>query len=388
MARSAKNNSVNLSASGLAIPDWKLIDPEAKPVTHKGMKKDYDRFIKEACSYIQTEVDNKKITAEFIKYCAKTFDKADAELLKRLGDYRFVAIGKFTYMLSRGSKLSSDHLDAIKKYYTDFLEVAKTIEPVKAKTAKVTGPVISIQDRMREQVAELLGNWEGYLDDWRAGEYDISKFDPYKEMQYHQPEIKPAHAKIIQDAFKSGLEEAREVFAFEDEDIKEAYVHFTARKTERKKFLDFYEKIHTATETLINAGKATRKTRVKKSLSADKLIAKLKFQQSESTLGLASISPVSIVGASMLWVYNTKNRKLGVYVADSLKQTLTVKGTTIVDFDPVKSVQKTIRKPEELLKGADRLARTKIQKLFDQVKATETKLNGRTNEQCILLKVF
>jgi hypothetical protein len=230
------------------------------------MKKDYDRFIKEACSYIHTEVDSKKVTTEFIKYCAKTFDKADAELLKRLGDHRFVAIGKFTYMMSRGSKLSAEHLDSIKEYYDRFVDMAKELEPVKTKTAKVTGPVISIQDRMREQVAELLGNWEGYLDDWRAGEYDISKFDPYKEMQYHQPEIKPAHAKIIQDAFKSGLEEAREVFAFEDEDIKEAYVHFTARKTERKKFLDFYEKIHTATETLINAGKATRKTRVKKSV--------------------------------------------------------------------------------------------------------------------------
>ena len=387
MARSAKKNSVNLSASGLAIPDWKLVDPEAKPVTHKGMKKDYDRFIKEACSYIHTEVDSKKVTAEFIKYCAKTFDKADAELLKRLGDHRFVAIGKFTYMMSRGSKLSAEHLDSIKEYYDRFVDMAKELEPVKTKTVKVTGPVISIQDRMREQVAELLGNWEGYLDDWRAGEYDISKFDPYKEMQYHQPGIKPAHAKIIQDAFKSGLEEAREVFAFEDEDIKEAYVHFTARKTERKKFLDFYEKIHTATETLINAGKATRKTRVKKSVSKDKLISKLKFKESESSIGVASINPVSILDSSELWVYNTKNRKLIHFVADKLQGPLSVKGTTIIGFDVINSKQRTVRKPE-ILKGSGNLARTKFEKLYKELTTTEIAANGRINEHCVIIKVF
>ena len=94
-----------------------------------------------------------------------------------------------------------------------------------------------------------------------------------------------------------------------------------------------------------------------------------------------------MVGATTLWVYNTKNRKLGVYVADSITQVLSVKGASIVGYDANKSTQKTVRKPEKL-KGADKLPRTKMQKVYDEIRATETKLNGRLNEHTILLRVF
>lgn len=390
MARKGRRTAgKQINASGLTIPQWGIIEPDMKTVRSGGMNKGYERLLWEACSYVHTEVDEKKVAAEFIKYCAKEFDKKDAELLKRLKDLEFSSIGKFTYILSRGGKLDKDRIETIKTYYGKLLEKAKqSAEVTVKKEQKPKAPVVSIQQRMRDQVADMLGEWEGILDDWHAGEYDLKKFDPYKHMLAHQPAIKPAHAKIIQDSFAPMLEEAKLVVEFKDEDIKEAYVHFTARAKERKQFLSFFENIFTACETIINTGKATRKTRTKKAPSKDKLISKLKFKESEPALGLASINPVSIIDAGVLWVYNTKNRKLGVYVADSLKGSLSVKGTTITDFDAAKSVQKTIRKPEELLKGADKLARTKIQKLFEEVRATETKLNGRVNEHCILIKAF
>jgi len=390
MARKGRRTAGNqINASGLIIPQWGIIEPDMKTVRSGGLNKGYERLLWEACSYVHTEVEEKKIAAEFIKYCAKEFDKKDAELLKRLKDVEFLSIGKFTYILSRGGKLDKDRVESIKTYYAKLLEKAKQSVEVKVKTVeKPKAPVVSIQQRMKDQVADMLGEWEGILDDWYAGEYDLKKFDPYKHMLAHQPAIKAAHAKIIQDSFAPMLEEAKLVVEFKDEDIKEAYVHFTARTKERKQFLSFFENIFTACETIINTGKATRKTRTKKAPSKDKLISKLKFKESEPALGLASINPVSVLDAGVVWVYNTKNRKLGVYVADSLKGTLSVKGTTITDFDAAKSVQKTIRKPEELLKGADKLARTKIQKLFDEVRATETKLNGRVNEHCILIRAF
>jgi hypothetical protein len=95
---------------------------------------------------------------------------------------------------------------------------------------------------------------------------------------------------------------------------------------------------------------------------------------------------MNILDAQVLWVYNTKNRKLGVYVAEE-HHNLMVKGTTIVGFSAKQSVQKTLRKPE-LLKGADKLARTKFQKLFEGLNAVETEMNGRINEHTLLIKVF
>lgn len=379
----------NVSITGLTIPDYAIINPDMKPIIHKGVKKDYTRLVQDACYFIHTEVDKKKITGEFIKYCAATFDKKDAASLKKLGDYEFAAIGKMTWILASGGTLSKEHLADIERYYNLLLDKARLVvtETEEVVEEKPKGRVISIQDRMREQIGDLLGQWEGYLDDWRAGEYDIKKFDPYKEMLSYQPAIKPAHAKIIQDSYAGMLAEARDVVEFVDEDIKEAYGFWTARKTERQKFLNFYEAINTACDTIINTGKATRKTRVKKAPSKDKLIAKLKYKESEPAIGLASINPISIVDASALWVYNTKNRKLIKYVADPLIKVLSVKGTTIVGFDEANTVQKTVRKPE-VLKGAGKLARTKFDKLFNELTTTETKANGRINEHCILIKVF
>lgn len=67
---------------------------------------------------------------------------------------------------------------------------------------------------------------------------------------------------------------------------------------------------------------------------------------------------------------------------------LTVKGTSIRDFSETSSWQKTLRKPAEQLKLFTGNAKTKYQSAFDDIKATEIKLNGRLNEHIIILKAF
>jgi hypothetical protein len=239
---------------------------------------------------------------------------------------------------------------------------------------------------MRDQVSDLCGQWDDAVDQLCFSSFDLAQFDPHSQMQvFNGGVIKAAHAKIIKDMYEGLYKEAQEVVEWKDEQIKESYSYMTAKK--RKEYLAFFEKIMTACDTYINTGKAVRKTRVKKAPSKEKLIAKIKYKESEPSIGLASINPLSIIECTTLWIYNTKNRKLGCYVADSMGQVLTVKGTSIVGFDPKKSVCKTVRKPE-LLKGAGKLARTKMQKQFDEIKATETSMNGRLNEHIILISTF
>ena len=133
--------------------------------------------------------------------------------------------------------------------------------------------------------------------------------------------------------------------------------------------------------------KATKKVRAPKSVSKEKVVAKLKYAKEDKVLRLVSINPADIIGAQELWVYNTKTRKLGKYVADSLKGPLNVKGTGIIGFDEHKSVTKTLRKPEEKLKEFARATKVELRKFIENIKATETKLNGRINADVILLKV-
>ena len=48
---------------------------------------------------------------------------------------------------------------------------------------------------------------------------------------------------------------------------------------------------------------------------------------------------------------------------------------------------KTLRKPEEKLKEFARAGKVQLRKFLDDINATDTKMNGRINEETILLKV-
>ena len=157
---------------------------------------------------------------------------------------------------------------------------------------------------------------------------------------------------------------------------------------DRKAFVAFYDKINIACDTFIQTGKATRKTRKPKQVSKEKLVSKLKFQINDSVLGVASINPAEIIDAVEIWVYNTKTRKVGVYKADDRGAPLTVKGTTLQNFDEKMSIQKTLRKPAEQIKNWTGNAKTKFNKAFAEIKTTDTKMNGRFNDTTIILKAF
>jgi hypothetical protein len=378
----------NLSANGMSIPEWGLVKKDIKPFKNSsGVLMDYKRLFQSAMYYVHYEVPSKALYDNFIKYCER-FDKKKAAVLKVLPEYEFMSAGKYAYLALKGVELDDDTIAHLEKKYKELLVKAEALTKVKTaeNKQKVTGPVISIQTRMREQVSDLCGQWDEYVDQLCFGKFDLAKFDPHGQMQvYNSGVIKAAHAKIIKDMYTGQYEEAKEVVVWKDEQIKEGYAYMTAKM--RKDFLAFFEKIMTACDTYINTGKAVRKTRVKKAPSKEKLISKIKYKESDPSIGLASINPLSIIDSNVLWVYNTKNRKLGCYVADSMGQVLSIKGTSIIGFDPKKSVCKTVRKPE-LLKGAGKLPRTKMQKQFDEIRATETSMNGRLNEHIILISTF
>ena len=86
-------------------------------------------------------------------------------------------------------------------------------------------------------------------------------------------------------------------------------------------------------------------------------------------------------------VFNTKNRKIGIYHAQE-HAGLKVKGTTLQHFDENRSTQKTIRKPDEVLPIWKKITRHKVPVQFGYLKTTETKLNGRFNADTIILKAF
>jgi DNA-directed RNA polymerase beta' subunit len=133
--------------------------------------------------------------------------------------------------------------------------------------------------------------------------------------------------------------------------------------------------------------KVLKKPRAKKAKPAEELIKKLKFKAIDDKLGAVSVPASQLIGAQTAVVYNTKTRKMGVYIAKT-SAGLTVKGTSIDNFTD-KSFQKTLRKPAEQIKEfKEQNTAKRIETWFGKIKSVETVMNGRMNADIMILKVF
>ena len=111
---------------------------------------------------------------------------------------------------------------------------------------------------------------------------------------------------------------------------------------------------------------------------------------------MTSLQPSDIIGANEAWVFNVKTRKIGKYITNNpdpmkLKRPgtgLQIKSNTITGFDEETSEQKTLRKPQDQLIEFGKLGKVGLRKYMDSVKTTGIKLNGRGNENTLILKVM
>jgi hypothetical protein len=257
-------------------------------------------------------------------------------------------------------------------------------EPEEPTEEKITAPVVSIQDRVREATFPMTEEIEDAIDSFCK---DPEAFDPkmFKVLNLLKgKQAKAAHARIIRDFYKRQYEEYVELQEGKCEQLKEGYSHLT--KAQVKKIVAFYHEIVSACEMLMQEAKVNKKPRAKKAKPAEKIVEKMKYCKSNEPLKLVSISPTDILGAKELWIFNTKTRKLGKYVAAEYQE-LGVKGTSITGFDENASVQKTLRKPDEQLKEFKAAGKVQLRKFLEDIKAVDIKLNGRINEDTVLLKV-
>ena len=252
------------------------------------------------------------------------------------------------------------------------------------KVDKTTTMQPTIQERVRDASMTMTTEIEDAIEAFSSDPetFDPKAFKVLNLLKAHQ--AKAAHARIIKGFYERNLVELLEVPGTKDEQLKEAYRHLS--KAQLKKITQFYQEIVSACDMLAQEAKVNRAPRKPKEISKDKVVSKLKYKKTDEPLKLVSINPADIIGAQELWIYNSKSRKLGKYVAEEFKE-LGVKGTTITGFSEMKSIQKTIRKPEEKLKEFKAAGKIALRKFLDEINATDTKMNGRLNEDTILLKV-
>ena len=255
---------------------------------------------------------------------------------------------------------------------------------------KKLAPVISIQERMKINLNEFLGEHvegeiDAFFDNGLKSDFKMSNALQLKEITGKAAALIPAmYSQEVAD-FNTLLNPVEKDDEYEQ--LVEAYPY---KKAEIKRILEFYNMLIEDAIHHSNIQKANRKVRARKAPSKEKQVAKLKYKVNDDKYKLVSIDPQNIIGAQELWVFNVKTRKIGKYIATngfSVGQ-LGIKGTTITGFDDVKSIQKTLRKPEESLKEFASAGKVVLRKFLDNLTTTGIKLNGRINNDVILLKVI
>ena len=347
---------------------------------------EFDHFLRKSFFYYNYYYSQKDCKKHVVKWMQdNAYAKADVSKFIRSPDRALPMTACGLVMAARqGMPMREKELEYLKARLheainSDDLEPEVVVDAAKPAVQTVRAP--TIQDRLNEKTAEHLAHFEGLYDEVIAGE--TVKPDAFNYLTANtvpQSQInKFEHLFTIRKGELLVAQERR------DEQVEEAYKHYKA--ADYKRHHAFLDQLLSDLDQYRSVKKTQKKARVKRAPNKEKVVSKLKYMKEEKTLKLVSINPVDIVGASELWVYNTKTRKLFKYIADSLQGPLGVKGTSITGYDEVKSVGKTLRKPEEKLKEFAKATKVQLRKFLEDIKATETQGNGRMNSDTVLLKV-
>jgi hypothetical protein len=320
---------------------------------------------------------NNKDAKDAVKYISEYLKKN--KIKGRLNtDKSFTTVAYLCRIVYNGAQVSDE---VLKSLDARLKEVLITKEPTKIVEDAPKKPVVSIQDRVAEKVSEIIGELEGSIDDLVLSDFKIEP-SPYGIMH---DKAKAMHAGKIIEWAKRRRQEFDEVIDTKDKELKEGYSNFT--KTQLKKLVSYCDSIITDAGKISGESKANRKPRKRKVKTPEQLVAKVSICQESTEYKLKSESPKNIIGAMQIWVFNVKTRKLGTYHAlDS--EGFGVKGTSLTNFSEMKSVQKTLRKPEAILPDVVKGGKVFLRNVMDSVNAKASPLTGRLNADTILVKII
>ena len=358
---------------------------------------DTSRGIRHFTRAFHTEVETKVCSPIIKSYVKKKFNKETTRSILANPEFNFTYnhIAAYCYYdgLSDVDPIPEETHEWMAKRFAELAESGRPLVKEVEVKKKVDVYKPTIQDRMNEQLSEIIGDLEVLVDMQPSS--DIPKMFEYlktntvaqahisKIRSYYEP-IAAEFALLQSMPTATQLKKMNEAEQDNWEQIKEGYSNLS--KKDVTMFVKFFDTMFSDLDAYANLKKANRAVRKPKPRSADKIVSKLKFKTDDDRYKIVSIDPTTIVGASELWMFNTKNRKLGRYVAEEHAR-LTVKGTTVQFFDEKLSTQKTLRKPEVQLKEFGKAGKIALRTFMKDIKATETKMNGRLNEHVVLLKV-
>jgi len=316
---------------------------------------------KDARVYLKTYIKQCKLEIDLDRVSDKQIDTTSSWLAK---------------LLLNGNQIKIGDVDKLHSYLKNLVLAEPEVKEVQVeKVARLT-----IQDYMQDKIAEVVGDLEGHIDAYIK---ENKELDLYAYLQSNN--VPKPYCASIDVWVRKRSQEFIEVYQSDDKELKEAYSFITRRQLANliKMLGSFVADIERYTQFK----KANRKPRAKKAKPASMQVVRLNYKKEDTELGLKSVNPAEIVGASQVWVYNTKYKRLAAYRSDSALG-IQVKGSTLQNYDPDMSEQKSIRRPEIIIKRVLTSSKVQLRKFLSDIETKEFELTGRINDECIIVRVI
>jgi hypothetical protein len=243
----------------------------------------------------------------------------------------------------------------------------------------------NIQDRLREKASECNGELDGMFDEFMlSGAKMTADFKPVSIMRGLN--VAPQMISQILDNWKRKLSEFEAVVEAKDPQLVEAYSYLS--KMQLRNVIKFCEAVVNDCGAYVQIKKVERKPRKVRAVPPEKRAAKFKILTEFVELKLKSLPAASLVDKTEAWLYDSKKRKLIHLVADSHTQSFTIKNNSVIGYSTVETLQKTVRKPADVVKAIQAAGKPAARKIYKDLTTTETPWNARGTENLIVLKAW
>jgi hypothetical protein len=309
--------------------------------------------------------------------------KEDVRTLKRIPDSSIrLTTGWLCRMSQVGLELNEHEQIKLDNLLKEVLD-SKQDEVAEETAVDDTVPKITIQDRLREKVSECAGELDGLFDEFvTSGAKLTADYKPVVLMR--SLNIAPQMVNDIKQIWTRKLEEFDAAVEGKDADLVQGYSFLS--KVQLRNCVKFCELVISDCGAYVQIKKVERKPRKVRAVPPEKRAAKFKHIMEFTELKLKGLPAASLVDKAEAWLYDTKKRKLIHLVADSYTQAFTVKSNSVIGFSTVESLQKTVRKPADVLKAMGAAGKPAARKIYKDLTTTETPFNGRGTENLIILK--
>ena len=341
--------------------------------------------------HMSDDADHKKWVCDFMK--SQKFAEADIKAYSRLGQTDTMTgevaenepgchLGVLARLVSMGAPLPEvrkERLLRAVRYLVTKGHLIREEEKVEAAP--------NVQDRIREQVSNLIGELEQIEDAFFQNQTSDFKGCSDIENYIKSKNIGGVQANRIAEWFKKRVDPIEAVVQGKaDEQLKEGYSLYT--KKQLKEYLKWLNCLIAACQRQVEVSKKLRAPRRRKPKDPVKAVAKMNYKKEDTEWKIKSVAPYRIVGAEKAVLFNTKTRVCTILEAET-REGLSVKGTTIIRFDSSKSKSKKLRKPEAVLKAIreDGGIRS-VKNAFGASTTQEKEAKGRVNEDTVILVTY